>query len=209
MAFKDLTLPDCYNLDVRVTRQVRSEDVTALSGDIYPNPKWAYSRRAFRVSWGPKKLADVETFLSFWEVVKTEHTFRLRDEQDYRSAAHGSPISELDQIIGIGDGTTTQFQLVKRYSYGGEVYAHPIQAPISGSVVIAVDGVSQSIPADFSVDASSGLVTFATAPANTLVITAGYEYDIKVRFEDANVVQRFRARHLGEIDTFTLVENPR
>jgi len=93
MAFKDLTLPDCYNLDVQVTRQVRSEDVTALSGDIYPNPKWAYSRRQFRVSWGPKKLEDVETFLSFWEVVKTEHTFRLRDEQDYRSAAPGQVIA--------------------------------------------------------------------------------------------------------------------
>lgn len=209
MAFKDLTLPDCYNLDVRVTRQVRSEDVTALSGDIYPNPKWAYSRRQFRVSWGPKKLQDVETFLAFWEVVKTEHTFRLRDEQDYRSATHGSPIANTDQLIGVGDGATTQFQLVKRYSYGGETYDHPIFAPVSGSALIAVDGVAQSSPADFTVDTTSGLVSFTTPPADTLLITAGYEYDIKVRFEDASIVQRFRARHLGEIDTFTLIENPR
>ncbi len=181
MAFKDLTLPSCYNLDVRVTRQVRSDDVTALSGDIYPNQKWAYSRRQFRCTWGPKKLADVDEFIRFWEVVKTTHTFRVRDEQDYRSADHGVAISNLDQPVAIGDGVVTQFQLAKSYAYSGETYVAPIYAPVDGTLVVALDGVAQVETTDYTADYATGLITFNTAPANALLITAGYEYDIKAR----------------------------
>jgi len=209
MAFKDLTLPSCYNLDVRVTRQVRSDDVTALSGDIYPNQKWAYSRRQFRCTWGPKKLSDVEEFIRFWEVVKTTHTFRLRDEMDYRSADVGVALSNLDQPVAIGDGIETVYQLAKSYTYAGETYVAPIYAPVDGTLIVAVDSVSQIETPDYMVDYTTGLITFTTAPANGFLITAGFEYDVKVRFEDASVTQRFRARHLGEIDTFNLIENPR
>jgi uncharacterized protein (TIGR02217 family) len=209
MAFKDLTLPDCYNLDVRVTRQVRSDDVTALSGDIYPNQKWAYSRRQFRCTWGPKKLADVEEFIRFWEVVKTTHTFRLRDEQDYRSADHGFAITNLDQPIGVGDGSTTAFWVVKSYSYGGETYVHRITTLVNGSLLLAVAGLPQTETTDYTFNHETGLIKFNAPPGNGQLITAGYEYDVKVRLEDASLTHRFRARHLGEIDTFNLIEDPR
>lgn len=208
MAFQDVPYPDCINLDVRVTRRRRSEDVTALSGDIYPNQKWAYSRREFRLTWGPKVLADVDTFIAFFEAIGRD-TFRMRDPQDYRSASVGTDITNLDQIIGVGDGVETEFQLVKNYTYLTLTHNAPIHAPVSGSVVIAVDGVAQTSPADFSVDYNTGMVTFIAAPGNSLVITAGFEYDCKVRLEDDSIIERFRARHLGEIDAFTLVENPR
>lgn len=209
MAFKDLTLPDCYNLDIRVTRSVRSDDVTALSGDIYPNQKWVHSRRQFRLSWGPKQLADVENFIRFWEVVKTQHSFRLRDPQDYRSAVHGDPITDTDQIIAVADGVQTDFQLVKRYDYSGEQIVHPVFAPVDGTVVIALEGVARTEVTDYTIDYATGVISFVVAPAGGELITAGYEYDVKVRFEDASIIQRFRARHLGEIDTFNLIENPR
>ena len=204
--FKDIYMPPCLSLDLSVTRTRRTESVTALSGDVYASEKWAFSRRSFRAAWGPKTLDEVQTFLSFWENVTTVHTFRVRDWSDYTSALPGEAITDADQAIGIGDGAQTDFQLAKTYGYSGETYAHPIYAPVPGSVMIAFDGVNQS--SGWSVNSSSGIVSFNSAPATGVVITAGYEYDIKSRFENDAITMAFRARHLGEIDTFTLIENP-
>ena len=207
MAFKDLYMPPCLSLDLSVSRRRRTEVVTALSGDVYASEKWAFTRRSFRAAWGPKTLDEVQSFLAFWENVTTVHTFRVRDWGDYSSAAPEVAITNADQVIGVGDGVETDFQLVKRYAYAGEAYDHPVHAPVANSVMIAIDGVNQG--SGWSADNASGLISFSSAPASGAVITAGYEYDIKCRFEDDTITQAFRARHLAEIDTFTLIENPR
>ena len=207
MAFKDIILPPCMSLDLTRTITRRSAKVTALSGDIYTSEKWAFDRRSFRAGYAPRTLQDLEEITNFWRVVRCVHTFRVKDPFDYKSSSVDDPTSNADQTIGVGDGAETIFQLVKRYSFGAEIYDHPIYAPVSGTVTIAFDGVNQA--SGWSVSTSTGEVTFTVAPANAVVITAGYEYDIKCQFEDEEIETEILTPSIGQVVRFNLIENPR
>jgi uncharacterized protein (TIGR02217 family) len=82
------------------------------------------------------------------------------------------------QSIGTGNSSTTVFQLVR--NFGG--FSEPIVAP---NVVSAIyfNGVLQSA-AGYTVDATTGLVTFTTAPPTSHAITADFTYYFRVRFAD-------------------------
>ena len=85
--------------------------------------------------------------------------------------------------MGIGDGTTTRFALVKHY--GNQM--RRITRPVAGSVRVAVDGIET---AGFAVE-SGGWVTFDAAPESGAVVTAGFAFDVPVRFaEDSLSVSR-------------------
>ena len=106
--------------------------------------------------------------------------FRFRDPVDWKSCAPGGVISAADQPLGVGDGVTTAFQLVKRYVSGGALAERAVRKPVSGSVVVAVDGVASEA---FEVDLATGVVTFDVAPADGAVLTAGFAFDVPVRFD--------------------------
>ena len=68
-------------------------------------------------------------------------------------AADGTPTA-LDQTIGVGDGTTTVFQLSKTYGASFDPYLRPITKPVAGSVKVAVDGIE--LTSGFRVDPLTG-----------------------------------------------------
>ena len=103
--------------------------------------------------------------------------FRFRDFADFKSCAPGAEPGPGDQSIGIGEGATTQFPLVK--AYGGTT--RRIAKPIEGTVRIAVDGIEAS--EGWSVDVTTGEVMFETAPDDGAEITAGFRFDTPVRFD--------------------------
>jgi uncharacterized protein (TIGR02217 family) len=90
-------------------------------------------------------------------------------------------ISTLDVVIGVGNGAATQFQLVKTFTVGSAVSSRKVYLPIVSSVLIAVDGAPVTM--GWTVSRPGGVVTFGSPPGDTLVITAGYQYDIEVRFD--------------------------
>lgn len=115
--------------------------------------------------------------------------FRFKDPLDHLSTDAdpcdpATVVSDTDVTLGAGDGTTTQFQLIKTYSSLGNTYTRTITKPIDGTVVIAVGGVSQGA-SDFSVDYSTGMVTFdsGSIPASGQDVTAGFEFHTPVRFD--------------------------
>jgi uncharacterized protein (TIGR02217 family) len=108
------------------------------------------------------------------------HAFKIKDWSDYTSAGDGeSAATALDQVIGSGNGTTTTFQLVKRYeTTGPNPYIRTITLPISGTVVAAIDGITTTA---FTVS-GTGQIVFSTAPGNGTVVTAGFQFHVPVRF---------------------------
>src|SRR5690606_27702838 len=98
--------------------------------------------------------------------------FRFRDWTDY--TAQGQP-------IGTGDGETAVFQLAKRYESGGVAVIRPLRKPVAGTVAVYLDGAAQS--SGFSVDDTTGEVTFGTAPAEGVAVTVDCEFDVPVRFD--------------------------
>lgn len=161
-----------------------STEIIAIDGGYERrNQNWSQARRMFDAATGLRSASDVATLTAFFHArAGRARGFRLRDWSDYTSAADGlSSAAFSDQAIGTGNGSITQFQLKKNYTSGGITHARDIRKPVSGSVTIGVNSV-QSMTG-WSVDTTTGIITFSSAPANGAAITAGFTFDAPVRFD--------------------------
>lgn len=183
MAFHQARFPIDIALGARGGPRRITDIVPLVSGHEERNSRWLHSRRYFDAGYGVKTRADLQTVLAFFEERRGRfHSFLWRDGLDHSSAAAGQPVSALDQALGVGDGETTVFQLTKRYGAAFDPYDRQITKPVAATVLIAVDGTSLA-SADFDVDDMSGEVTFDAAPDEGAVLTAGFEFDVPVRFD--------------------------
>lgn len=110
----------------------------------------------------------------------------------------------MDQRIGTGDGSTNRFALVKRYASGGQSWARAIVKPATGTVRVAVNGIEQA--SGWTIDGETGIVTFATSPSASLPITAGFEFDVPVRFDTDILDVTLDFERLGSITSIPLME---
>lgn len=181
----------------------KTDIVTLVSGREERNSPHAGSRRAFNAGFGVKSMADIERVIAFFEARKGRlHAFRFRDPFDFKSCALGATPDRDDQLLGVGDGVMTAFQLVKTYESGGAKAVRAIRKPVSGSVIAAIDG--EAAPA--SVDTVSGIVAFAAAPPAGAVVTAGYLFDTPVRFDTDSLRINLAAFRAGDIPSIPLIE---
>lgn len=147
-------------------------------------------KHRFNAAYTIKKPADYYAVKAFYIARGgPANGFRYKDWVDYATTSTGSvhragdaSITDADTLIGAGTGAQTEYQLLKTYSSGGITISRTVTKPVSGTVVVAVDGVSQTLGADFTVDTTTGLITFTTVPGNNLDITVGFEFDVPVRF---------------------------
>ena len=73
---------------------------------------------------------------------------------------------------------------------------------MAGSVVVAVDG----FPVAATADAASGTVTLTQAPAPGVPVTAGFRFDVPVRFDTDHLDADLSAFEAGEIPDIPLLE---
>ncbi len=197
-AFHDVRFPLPVSFGSTGGPEWRNEIVTLTSGLEKRNARWAHSRRHYDAGTGLRSLDDLRAVLAFFEARRGSlHAFRFRDPFDFSSSS-AAP-SPLDQTIGVGDGTAVRFTLCKRY---GD-YDRPITLPVEGSVVAAVGGVAV---ADFTLDALSGLVTFAAPPAPGMAVTAGFLFDVPARFDADRLSASIASFQAGEIPSIPIVE---
>lgn len=185
----------------------RTEIVTFGSGREQRNARWADSRRRYDAGYGIKTLEALQAVVAFFEERRGQlYGFRWRDRLDHASAAPGQPVSPRDQGLGTGDGVTASYQLVKTYGAGFAPYTRAITKPVAGSVRIAVGG--NEVPNGFSLDPTTGLVTFAPGhlPPPGAAITAGYQFDVPVRFDTDYLEVDLSAFAAGAIPKIPVVE---
>ncbi|MBV8548714.1 MAG: DUF2460 domain-containing protein [Alphaproteobacteria bacterium] len=183
MSFDEVVLPLRVGYGTSGGPSFSTEIVTIDNGYERRNQNWTQARRVFDASTGVRSSVDAAALLAFFHArAGRARGFRLHDWSDGTSAADGVSVPTAgDQTIGAGDGATTQFQLVKIYGSGGVVHTRTISKPVAGSVVVALNGVTQT--SGWSVNTTTGLITFATPPGGGVVITAGYSFDVPVRFD--------------------------
>ena len=152
------------------------------SGAEQRTSRWSGARRQYDAIYGIKTDAQMAAVYDFYLARNGPAIgFRYKDWSDYTTGDnHKGTVDDEDVIIGYGDGSETQFQLVKKYTSGGVTRTRNITKPVSGTTVIAIDGASQG--AGWTVDTTTGIVTFAAAPAEAEEITAGFQFDVPVRF---------------------------
>lgn len=205
-AFHEVAFPVSVALGATGGPERRTEIVTLASGREVRNARWADSRRRWDAGSGVKSLADLAAIVAFFEERRGRLTgFRFRDRLDDRSGAPGSQPAATDQVLGSGDGARTVFALVKHYGSVHAPWTRPIEKPVAGSVVVAVAGAEVAPPA-VSVDATTGLVTFAVPPPAGATVSAGFRFDVPVRFDTDRLDVDLSAFAAGEIPSIPLVE---
>ncbi|MBX9710092.1 MAG: DUF2460 domain-containing protein [Xanthobacteraceae bacterium] len=184
----------------------KTEIVTFGSGREQRNARWAHSRRRYDAGYGVKTFDALQQVVAFFEERRGQlYGFRWRDRLDHSSSS-GS-VTPLDQLLGTGDGTNASFQLIKTYGGLYAPYARPIAKPVPGSVRVAVAGTE--VPGEnFSCDTTTGLVTFAAghAPPPGAAVTAGFTFDVPVRFDTDYLEVDLSAFAAGAIPKIPLVE---
>ena len=205
MAFHEVRFPDNISRGARGGPERRTQIVELASGDEERNASWANSRRRYDVAYGIRRADDLAAVVAFFEARNGRlHGFRFKDWGDHKSCLPSGTPSPTDQVIGTGDGTTTEFQLVKRYASGAQSWMRAITKPVAGTVRIALGGVEQ--PSGWSVDTTTGVVSFGAAPAAGVAITAGFEFDVPVRFDTDALDVTLDLERLGSITSIPLLE---
>ncbi len=207
MSFHDVLFPTSISLGSSGGPERRTEIVTLASGFEERNATWAHSRRRYEAGLGMRSLDDVHEVIAFFEARRGMlHAFRWKDWSDYKSCAPSQSPSAFDQPLGLGDGSTTSFQLSRRYASGADDYVRPISKPAAGTVQVALDGTPLAEGSGFTVDVSSGRVTLATAPADGTVLTAGFLFHVPARFDTDRIEVNLSAFEAGEIPSVPIIE---
>ncbi|SFV35854.1 TIGR02217 family protein [Devosia crocina] len=203
MAFHHIRFPLDIALGARGGPERRTDVVTLAGGGEHRNGRWAHSRRRYNAGYGVKSRADMQAVLAFFEERRGRlHGFLWRDGLDHSS---GRPVpSPLDQPIGTGDGARVTFALCKRYGAQFDPYLRPIEKPVLGSVRVAVGGVE--VPSGWAVDVTTGIVSFAVAPAAGQAVTAGFLFDVPVRFDTDRLDIEWTSFDGAEAPSIPLVE---
>ncbi len=175
-----------------------------FSGFEQRNKNWSVTRYKYQLDLVAQPLSVFQLVLDFFLTVSGKgDAFRFKDPTDF--SATGQATSPAN-----GDGNNKIFQLQKTYTVGtgntSRSYVRTISKPImstvpagsplvtsnledfqgtqlADTVVMYVAGVKKTLNTDYTVDATTGLVTFVTAPGNGLAITADFQFHVPVRFD--------------------------
>ena len=209
MNFHEIRFPTAISRNAQGGPERRTDVVVLGSGYEERNSRWADSRRVYNAGYGVRSLDDLHAVVGFFEERRGRlYGFRWKDHLDWKSCAPGETSAAGDQIIGTGDGTRATFQLAKTYGSTLAPWIRAIRKPVAGSVKIAVAGAAKSEGSDFSVDSATGLVTFLAGhiPAAGEAVTAGFEFDVPVRFDTDKLEVSLQGLQHGAIPSIPIIE---
>ncbi len=196
MGFVEVQFPTDISYGSSGGPEYTTDIVASVSGHEQRNIHWSQARARFNVAHGVKTKAQLDALIAFFRARKGRaHGFRFKDWTDYQVSS---------QVIGLGDGLVTQFQLVKKYTSGGATETRVISKPVAGTVNLYVNGVLKST--GVSVNTVTGMVTLTPAPAVGAAVSASFEFDVPVRFDTDKLSARLEAYGVHSWQDIPLVE---
>ncbi len=207
MGFHEVRFPASLSFGSVGGPERRTDVVTLANGFEERNTPWAHSKRRYDAGLGMRSLDDVETLIAFFEARMGQmYGFRWKDWSDFKSSrASGTPAFD-DQELALGDGETAIFPLVKTYRSGIHSYTRPITKPVKGTVRIGIEQDELQEGIDYEIDVTSGLVTFAHPPDPAMQITAGFEFDVPVRFDTDHIQTSIASFQAGDVPNVPIIE---
>jgi len=162
------------------------------------NSSWSKSRAKYDLSYGIRHEDDFQTVLAMFYVCRGRATgFRMRDWGDWRLT---------DSLIGTGNGVENEFQITKTYAVGIYSYVRDIKKPVNGTVVVKVNDVVKTLTTDYTVDHTTGIITFVSPPPDTHTIKVTCEFDVPVRFDIDQLEISWEAHRINSSDGINVVE---
>jgi uncharacterized protein (TIGR02217 family) len=115
----------------------------------------------------------------------------------------GTPTAS-DQVLGIGDGVTASFALVKRYGEGDAgAQLRRITRPLGDTLLVSLDHAPVST--GWTLD-PGGLVRFSAPPASGVTVRAGFLFDVPVRFAEDRLDISGAAFAAGDAPSVPVIE---
>lgn len=157
---------------------------------------WEEPKYEGNIATGLQDQTLIEAGLAFFHMVRGQaDTFRFKDFADFTATT---------QNLGAGNGSQTAFTIRKAYVSGGVTRYRTHLLPVSGTVHVFLDGVEQM--SGWSVDYSTGILTFSVAPLNAVVVTATFEFDNHVRFGTDHWPVNLTQVEVGQVQDIPIVE---
>ena len=177
---------------------------TTAAGFENRNINWENARGRWSVAHELKNHEQLDALIAFFRAVRGKAVgFRFRDWTDYstdmpNTVGSDAQLADVDGLPPQGSMTPvtfaasttlgyTDFQLYKPYqlAVSGELYWRPIRKPVSGALRIYLDAVLQVEGGgdDFTVDYTTGIVTFNAPVLQGQVLTWDGLFDVPVRFD--------------------------
>lgn len=207
MNFHDVRFPARLSFGSVGGPERRTEIVALSNGFEERNAPWAHSRRRYDAGVGVQSLDDLEDLVGFFEARQGQlYGFRWKDWTDFKSCKPSETVDAADQPFGTGDGEQVSFTLSKSYRSGAFSYQRPITKPVADTVVVAVGGDRREEGRHYTLDLATGIVTFAAAPPVGAELTAGYEFDVPVRFDAERIETSMANFSAGEMPSVPVVE---
>lgn len=160
--------------------------------------KWSRARHKYNVGLAIRSKTDMDAVREIFSLARGRATgFRFKDWTDY-TITNGN--------IGTGNGSTTVYDIVKKYTHGAYTYTRRILKPVSGTLLVYVNSVLKTETTDYTVDYTTGEITFLAAPTSTHPITVTCEFDVPVRFDTDNIMPEHAGYQSEVNDNIPLVE---
>ncbi len=207
MAFHEVRFPANLSFGSVGGPERRTEVVALTNGFEERNTPWAEARRRYDAGISLRSLDDIEELIAFFEARQGQlHAFRWKDWADFKSCRASQVVGFQDQLIGVGDGARLSFQLTKTYASGPASQVRRITKPVVGTVRAGLQGDEQAVGLHFDVNWATGILTFASPPALGEQVTAGFEFDVPVRFDTDRIQVSVASFQAGEVPNVPVVE---
>lgn len=203
MAFHDVRLPDEVERGAMGGPSFKTTVLGMSSGHEQRNLDWSEHRHRWDVAYGIETKSGYSSVKAFYNARRGRgHGFRFKDWGDYQV---GSSVGPVIETIGVGTGAQTAFQITKTYEASGpDPYIRRITRPVSGTVRVFKDAVEQF--AGFTVNVSTGVITFSVAPGAAVVIGVICEFDVPVRFDTDQFNLELTWEEAGSIGSLPICE---
>ena len=197
--FDDIAYPLALGRDASASPEFSTSVAVTASGYEHRNALWSDARMRYDVGPGIRSEAELGVLIAFFRArYGPARGFRLRDPFDCSSHAMTGTPTASDQRLGTGDGAASRFRLAKRYGEQQRV----ITRPVVPSIVVAVDGAPSS---GWRYEAG-GWIVFDAAPPAGAVVTAGFLFDVPVRFAEDRLAVSGLSFAAGEAPSVPLIE---
>ena len=204
-----ITIDNAVRLPVDVEKEAvggpvwNTDVVIGGSGFVSTNQRWERPLYRFDISYGIQTLADLNDVRDvFMGARGRAYGFRFKDWADYE-------IPLITNVIGTGDGVETAFQIYKVYNHTVRPFSRKITRPVSGTMEVQVAGVPYTEGAGatgYSVNYSTGIITFNVAPPNLDAIYCKCQFDVPVMFSDDSLMLTLFTEDAGLIEQIMIQE---
>lgn len=154
--------------------------------------RWTYPLCAFdlqnvlRTYTADAQVASLMRLRNFFHVMRGQlYGFRFRDWTDFLDDGIG-----ILGVTGKGDGATVAFQMFKNYTLGSGGGAMStlrlIRKPRTGDAAFPLTFYVSGVLTAVTLDSTTGIATFAAAPANNAPLTWKGPFDVPARFNNDN-----------------------